>query len=272
MYETYWQLSHQPFANTSDSRFYYPTETHQGAILKLRYAIENRRGAALLAGASGLGKTLLAQSLLQQLPEQFAPRVNIVYPQMPPDQLLAFIAGELVGKHASVSPTVQQSVHVINQALAKNAQAGRHAIVVIDEAQLLRNTAGLETVRLLLNFEYGGQTGLTILLVGQPTLLASLERAPELDERLGVKCLLRALSPEETISYVAFRLRAAGAKRDLFDQPALEAVHRLSLGNPRRINRLCDLALLIGYAEERRTISAEQIESISNELVTLAAE
>ena len=272
MYEAYWQLTGQPFANTSDPRFYYPTETHQGALLKLRYAVEGKRGGALLAGSSGLGKSLLAQALLQQLPEQFAPRVNIVFPQMPPEQLVAFIAGELAGKHAPVPPTLEQSVHVINQVLARNSAAGRHAVVVIDEAQLLRNNGGFETARLLLNFEYGGQAGLTLVLIGQPALLAALERAPELDERLSVKCLLRALTLDETVSYVSFRLRAAGAKRDIFDQPALEAVHRLALGNPRRIHRLCDLALLVGYAEERRTITVEQIESVSQELVTLGQE
>ena len=64
MYETYWQLSQKPFENVTDARFYYPSESHQAALLKLRYAIENRRGAALLAGPSGCGKTLLTTMLL----------------------------------------------------------------------------------------------------------------------------------------------------------------------------------------------------------------
>ena len=58
MYETYWRLTQKPFENAADPRFYYPAESHQAALLKLRYAIENRRGAALLAGPSGSGKTL----------------------------------------------------------------------------------------------------------------------------------------------------------------------------------------------------------------------
>ena len=44
MYESYWQLDRRPFENTSDPQFYYPGESHQGAMLKLRYAIENRKG------------------------------------------------------------------------------------------------------------------------------------------------------------------------------------------------------------------------------------
>ena len=56
MYETYWRLTQKPFENAADPRFYYPAESHQAALLKLRYTIENRRGAALLAGPSGMGQ------------------------------------------------------------------------------------------------------------------------------------------------------------------------------------------------------------------------
>ncbi len=97
MYEAYWQLHAKPFENTSDTRFYYPAETHQGALLKLRYAVENRRSGALLTGGSGLGKSLVVQSLLRQLGDMFTPRVHVVFPQMPADQLLAYLAESLTG-------------------------------------------------------------------------------------------------------------------------------------------------------------------------------
>ncbi len=64
MYEAFWQLESKPFENTADPSYYFPAETHQGALLKLRYVVENRRAAALLTGGSGLGKSLLTQTLL----------------------------------------------------------------------------------------------------------------------------------------------------------------------------------------------------------------
>ena len=76
MYESHWQLAARPFDHSFDMRFYYPSEAHQGALLKLRYAIDSRHGAALLVGAPGLGKTLLTELLLARLPEHFAPRVH----------------------------------------------------------------------------------------------------------------------------------------------------------------------------------------------------
>lgn len=276
MYESYWRLHAKPFENHADPRFYYPSESHQGALLKLRYAIGQRRQAALLAGASGIGKTLLVDVLKRQLEQTVQPFVRLVFPQMSPAELLAYLAGELNNESAlsaaAPTPPVESSVRRIQQALAKNAARGQHAVVVIDEAHLLRDPAVFETLRLLLNFEIDGRPPFTLLLVGQPGLLRSIERMPSLEERLGAKSLLRSFTPEETSGYVAHRLQATGATREVFDSSALDALHCLSLGLPRRVNRLADLALLVGFAEERSTISAEQIEAVHEDLVTVAAE
>jgi len=273
MYETYWQLAAKPFENTADTRFYYPAETHQGALLKLRYVLDNRRSAALLCGGAGLGKSLVIQSLLRQLDENYAPRVHLVFPQMPADQLLAYLAQSLTGaSDPGTTPPIEQSVRALERTLGENVERGRHAVVVIDEAQDLSDYHTLETIRLLLNFEHNAIAGMSLLLAAQPSLLPVLERMPELDERLAVKCLLRRLTMEETFSYIDHRLQAAGAQREIFDATALEAVHHLSLGVPRRINRLCDLALLIGYAEERTALGREQIEAVSEELVAVVPE
>ncbi len=272
MYRTYWQLDAKPFENTADTRYYYPAETHQAALLKLRYAVENRRGAALLSGAAGLGKSLIVQTLLRQLGDDFAPRIHVVFPQMPPDQLLAYLAESLTGNGSDTTWPIQHSVRCIEQTLGANVEQGRHCVVVIDEAQDLDDNHTLETIRLLLNIEHHAMAAMTLVLVGQPAILPILDRMPELDERLAVKCLLRRLTLEETISYIHHRLQAAGARQEIFDATAMEAVHHLSLGVPRRINRLCDLALLIGFAEERTVIGREQIEAVSEELVAVATD
>ena len=111
-----------------------------------------------------------------------------------------------------------------------------------------------------------------MLLVGQTSFLPVLDRTPQLEERLGVKCLLRSFGEHETKLYVEHRLRVAGADREIFDNDAISAIHYQAHGNPRQINRLCDLALLVGYAEQQKTISAVQVESISQELTTVAPE
>ncbi len=273
MYEQYWQIAKKPFENTCDPAFYYPAEPHQGAMLKIRYAIEARRSAAILSGPAGLGKTLLIQQLRGHLAEQFAPFVHVVFPQMPPDQLLAYLAAEL-GATDGQSPgtSIEASVRAIQEHLRQNTQQGQHAVVAIDEAHLLEDPRILEALRLLLNFDADGQSALTLLLAGQTSLLPHLDRRPDLEQRIDVKCLLRLLSMEETISYVNHRLAAAGARRAIFEDDALEALFHLTHGTPRQINRLCDLALLVGFAEEVPAIGATQIEAVSEELIAVAPE
>jgi general secretion pathway protein A len=271
MYEPYWQLDCRPFESTADARFQFPAAAQRGALLKLRYALENRRGAALLAGESGLGKSYVAQTLLRQLGEAFAPRVQLVFPQMPADQLLTYLADQLTGQNSSLTATVDQSVRRIEHCLREHAKAGRHPIIVIDEAQLLATSHTLETIRLLMNFQHDGQPLASYLLVGQTGLALAAQRMPQLDERLAVKCLLTRLSKTETAGYIQHRLAAAGAKRPIFDVSAVETIFQLTQGVPRRINRLCDLALLVGYGEELRTLSASHIESIQEELIGTSA-
>ncbi|MCY2993525.1 MAG: AAA family ATPase, partial [Planctomycetota bacterium] len=265
MYTTYWKLNVRPFDSSFDRRFYYPSEAHQATLLKLRYAIENRRGAALLAGASGLGKTLLVHALHEDLPEEYGPLVHVRFAQMAPTELLSFLADGLTGE-TSGEAAVNHSVQRIEQALAKNVESHRHAVVVIDEAQLLRDTGGLETVRLLLNFE----AAWTLLLVAQPAILPALERMPELEERLSVKCLLRRFTLEETVSYIHHRMLAASTidTPAIFEPTSLETIHRLTDGIPRRIHRLCDLCLLIGDAEDLPQITPTHVAAVAEELAT----
>ena len=272
MYEAYWKLDARPFDHTAEARFYYPGESQQGALLKLRYAVEMRQPAALLAGPAGVGKTTLVQTLLRQCSDGLSPRLNVVFPQLPGDQLLLYLAGQLQGERATAHATLEQSLRRIETVLADNARAGKHALVVIDEAHLLPNNGGLETVRLLLNLQHAGKPLATVLLLGQTGLLVSVERTPNLEERFAVKCLLRRLTQTETMAYVQHRLQAAGSNRSLFTDAALEAIHAHALGVPRRINRLCDLALLVGFAEEASVIDAAQIEAVSEELLTSSAD
>jgi general secretion pathway protein A len=273
MYETYWQLKQKPFENVADPRFYYPGESHQAALCKLRYAIENHRGGALLAGPSGVGKTLVTAMLAKCLGEAFTPLVRLTFPQMSTQELLAYLADELDGAEpAALNPGLQVSIRRIQRFLAANSEQGRHAVLVIDEAHLLEGVQTFEALRLLLNFESGGAPALTLLLVGQPAVLPLLDRMPQWEEQLGVKCLLRPFSETETAAYVEHRLRVAGAVRSIVDADAMPTLHALTHGIARRINRLCDLALLVGFAEEQAMLGAEQFEAVSQELVAVAAE
>ncbi|HEY1064541.1 MAG TPA: AAA family ATPase [Pirellulales bacterium] len=271
MYEAYWKLERRPFENVADPDFFSPCETHQGALLKIRYAVENQKGAALLAGEHGSGKTMIVEMLKQQLPEFAGPFVHIVYPQMSPADLVAYIAEEIKPTDPNAPQrTLQQSVRTIQTCLAENTAAGRHAVIVIDEAHLIEDAACWDALRLLLNFRSLGRPDATLVIVGQLQLLSTIERTASWDERLSVKCVLKPLSLDDTAAYLQHRLHAAGGRPEIFTPEGVESLYRLSGGLPRRINRLADLALVIGYAEENLTIGPAELDAVCGELVSVS--
>ena len=267
MYEAFWSLSGRPFGVGCETELYYPSETHQAALLKLRYAVENRIGAAMLVAESGLGKTLLVRALFEQLGESFQPLVHLRFPWLPAREMVAYLSESVAGDEPIEGPVpFYRQVAYLQEALAANAESGHHAVVVIDEAHVITSNQVMECLRLLLNFETAGRPDWTILLVGQTPLLTAVEERPALDDHLAVKTTLRRLASDETAAYVAHRLRAVGGDRSIFADASVEAIHHASFGIPRRINRLADLAMLVAFAEDEPVVRQEHVESAESEL------
>jgi len=272
MYEGYWQLDRNPFDDDADLRGFFRSATHQATLLKLRYLIENGKGTGLLAGGTGIGKSYLIQVLCRQLAEPLGPFVHLVFPQMSASELLAWLAVELGAPDepgGREPESLDRIIRKIELQLRKFGEEGRHPVIVVDEAHLIEDVQVFQALRLLLNFPQQNGCRFSLIFAGQNDLLNTVRRMGQLEERLAVKCLLRPLSPEETTSYVSCRLEAAGATRPIFAPEAMQPLYELSGGIPRRINRLCDLALLVGFADESATISAEQVEAVAEELTAV---
>jgi general secretion pathway protein A len=272
MYESYWHLDRNPFDGETDLSGFFRSATHQATLLKLRYLIENGKGAGLLAGGTGIGKTYLIQVLCRQLTEPLGPFVHLVFPQMSASELLGYLAVELgaCGQDSGCQiEGLDRTIRQIDLRLRQFGEEGRHPVIIVDEAHLIEDVQVFQALRLLLNFSQQTGCRFSLILVGQNELLTTVRRMGQLEERLAVKCLLRPLSADETTLYVSCRLEAAGATRPIFAPEAMEPLHELSGGIPRRINRLCDLALLVGFADESTTISAEQVEAVAEELTAV---
>ncbi len=273
MYESHWNLNSRPFENRHDASYYYPSESHQAALLKLRYAVENRRGATVLCGMSGMGKTLILQSLSEQLPEFVSTFVSINYPAMDADQLIRTMALRLAGSgRDSRKLDVAESISLIDEVVAEHAKHEKQIVIAIDEAQLLEQYNLIEPIRLLLNLgaqSKAGESSITLILCGQSTLLPHVQRNISLDERIAVRCILNRFALDETAAYIGHRIRSSeGQVERIFEPSALETIHGLTQGVPRRINRLCDLALMVGYAQEASRIDSQLIEEVHSELTT----
>lgn len=274
MYESYWNLNSSPFENWGAESFYFPSDVHQTALLQVRYLIENRRAAVALCGDCGMGKSLIAEMLADQLSQSQSPIGRVVFPQLSGEQLLGYIADELTGEQGPPNEPPRTTLRRLGDFLAENVANDRHAVLFVDEAHLLTSSDQLETLRLLLNLQHDrhrGESAITLVLVGQTTLLTTIERFRALDDRMAAKCLLSRFTAAQTAAYVAHRLQAAGGSiEDVFSAEAIEVLHLRALGIPRRINRLADLALMVGYAEEAERIEPRHVEGVHHELANAA--
>jgi len=267
MYEKHWGLQKSPFGNDHRAESYFVSNVHQSALLKLRFVIDHRRGAGLLVGPSGSGKTRLLRALLPE-GDDHAPVVNIVYPLMSPQELLCYVLAELGDpSNAGGSASMDVLLRQLMRRFEELTSAGRAPVIVIDDAHTISDRRVFESLHLLLNLQQSPALEFTLILAGQPELVGMTKRLVQLDDRISIPCVLTAMSAKETAGYVQHRLQAAGAKHEVFSKAALQAVHELSGGLPRRINRLCDFALLVGYAEGLGLIDdAQHVEGVSTEL------
>ncbi|MEZ6056996.1 MAG: AAA family ATPase [Planctomycetaceae bacterium] len=273
MYESYWRLTSAPFENDANPAHYFPGRSHHGALLKLRYLIENRKGVGLVVGGHGAGKSFLTHVLEQQLAERFRPVVRLVYPQLTPSELLSTLAVRLGEPATSVDS--HQGADVIfarlERRLTTHVREGQSPVIIIDEAHLLETTH-LQTLQLLLNLQQQQPDLFSLVLCGRPDLLNRVRKLPALHDRVAVRTTLHPLSEEESTQYIKHRLKIAGLETAVFDPDALRSFWQLSQGVPRKINQLCDLSLLVGFADGLEKLTRIEVEAAAEELCGVSAD
>lgn len=269
MYQEFYGFREKPFHVTADPSFLYPSRHHQEAMAHLLYGIRERLGFLMITGEVGTGKTTLAKVLLLRL-EGPTRTALVLNPLLSGTELLRAIARDFglfqEGQEGEgIRPPSSRGglLIALEQFLLRNAASGGTAVLVVDEAQAL-SAATLEQVRLLSNVETAKQKLLQIVLIGQPELahrLAGEPRLRALAGRIAVQYEIRPLEESEVGEYVEHRLRtAAGERGPYFTPEAVRAVARISGGIPRRINLLCDQALVVGFVRESREITGQMVE------------
>ena len=259
MYERHWQLERAPFDHDRRSDSFYSGRLHQEAIVKLNYLIEHGKGAAALVGASGTGKTHVLEMVRQRV-SHGCPVVQLVYPQLSPHELVAYLTQELGGcplDFNSANLGLDVLLRSFETRLKELTEAGHEPVIILDDAHLIEDRRVFQTLHQLMNFQRPGRSNFALILAGQPELIGTLQTTAQIADRMAFHCFLQSLEEVETAEYIVHRLQAAGRSKPLFDSSA---------GIPRRINRLCDFALLVGYANQLQRISADQIEGVHTEI------
>ena len=271
MYAQFFGLSKEPFSIAPDPRFLFMSDSHREALAHLLYGVSGGGGFVLLTGEIGAGKTTVCRAFLDQVP----PNCKVAYIFNPRLTVLELL--QTVGDEFSIprpvptgtgSASVKDYVDALNKFLLMSYAKGSHVVLIIDEAQSLAADV-LEQLRLLTNLETSERKLLQIVLIGQPELRDMLAR-PDLEQlaqRVIARYHLPALSAAETAQYIQHRLAVAGpSARGPFDGRAVARIHALTGGVPRRINLLCDRALLGAYAHGQHQVGRDTVEQAAREV------
>ena len=276
MYAQFFGLSQEPFSIAPDPRYLFMSERHREALAHLLYGVGGGGGFVLLSGEIGTGKTTVCRAFLEQMPGN----CNVAYifnPKLTAQELLRSVCDEFRVPYSAAepsgAPSAKDYVDALNGFLLQAHADGRNSVLIIDEAQMLSADV-LEQLRLLTNLETNERKLLQIMLIGQPELRTMLAQ-PELEQlsqRVIARFHLDALSLAETQQYIQHRLSVAGLKGAMpFDRKALARIHQLTGGVPRRINLLCDRAMLGAYALGTATIDRRIVDKAAGEVFESAS-
>jgi general secretion pathway protein A len=274
MYEDFYGFVQPPFSLTPDPRFLYRSESHDVALQQVWQAIRRKEGFIVLTGDIGTGKTTLCRTLLEQF-DQTTFTALILNPFLSVEELLreVLLSFGVVSKDALKSGRLataskHELVRTLHDFLLSLVPLHGSAVLIIDEAQHLSPEV-LEEIRVLSNLETNDQKLLQIVIVGQLNLLDVLQKSElrQLDQRISIRCSLKALTREEVEAYVTHRLWVArGSTAVTFTPKAFDLVHALSGGVPRMINLICDRSLMIGCERQTSRIAEEHVVAAATQI------
>jgi type II secretory pathway predicted ATPase ExeA len=238
---------------------------HKRAIANVKFAIMNRDSFVVITGEIGIGKTTILNKIYSDLGDSLL-LARLAHTTLSPVELLQ---ATLLAFQQPVE--TNQKLFLLEQIrlfLIEQYHQNNHVIIAIDEAQnLCVNT--LEELRLLTCIDSNDRKLLTVVLVGQPDLndLIDLDRLANLRQRTRLRQHLDSLTAADTMKYLRHRLAVAGGSFDnLFAPGTANLIYRVTLGNPRLINTLCDTAMMACAVEKTKTVTHEILQEALYEL------
>ncbi|MEM7731343.1 MAG: AAA family ATPase [Pseudomonadota bacterium] len=264
-------LSKRPFSLAPDPDFLFLSAAHQRAKSALEYGLVARSPITLVTGAIGAGKTLLLRDFMNHIEEDL--RIGLVANASPADrtEMLRLILYAL-GQKPPDGDSYATFYAALEAFLVDEYRDGRRVVLIFDEAQNL-DWSSLEHLRMLTNINFAEHELVQLMLIGQSELRDMIMRPDlrQLAQRVSASMHLPGLSRDDVGSYITHRLALAGAAYEIFDEPTHALIYEATGGTPRLINQLCDYALLYAFAEGETTVTAEAVNTVTEDGVLLVA-
>lgn len=260
-YARSWGATDVPFGPSSDQAWV--TIACQERALGLLNQTAALRGAMLLSGGNGMGKSVLVGRWVRQLEPRLYFGVTLTQATLSATSLLAALVSRL-GK--SVSFRRERNLDEIAGFLHEHER--QTLVIVLDEAQNC-NHSTLEELRLLLGLNLPSQPTFALVLIGDEYLLGQLQLRNQraLCSRLSAHHALRAWTAEEAGEYLKRGLEAVGIVRTQVFAPAgLDLLVRATAGVPRSVCLLARAAWLAAAAAQAQEITAPIVQEVLEQI------
>ncbi len=260
-YEAFYHLKEAPFFNIPDERYFYKSVQAEKAMLKIFHAVKRKMGLCVVTGGIGTGKTMLSRKLLDALNSDFyeSSLIVMVHSEATSEWFLRKLAIQFGVENVDLpKPALISQLY---ERLTEIQDEGRIPVVIIDEANMVKNKEFFEEMRGLLNFESAQGKLLNFVLFGLPELKENLHLDIPLAQRIAIAIEMKPMDERNTIAYIRYRLSVAGAQRLIFNQDALALIYRYSGGVPRIVNTIADNALLEGFFERKETVDGSVLQN-----------
>lgn len=255
---SFYSLKENPFADCVHPAFFFRTDGHADTFRSMMLAVEFRASLGMVTGPSGTGKTLVSQLLLQHFEDpKYRVALVLVTPGLSKTGLLREILSELNLALPVGIPRVQDLVKQLSNHIIELHEQGQRLVIIVDECHLLSADC-LHIIRTISNIETPQEKLVTCLLFGESRLADRLTHSSyaSLTNRIYLRSELHPLTPAEAAQYIKFRLLTAGQLNEVFTEAALLAVHELSGGICRSVNKLAMLSLI--EAADRRSGTVDE--------------
>ena len=254
MYTEHFGLTDKPFNLVPDPSYLYPSPNHKKALTMLEYGLVSHAGFTVVTGEIGAGKTTLLRALLNKIGDDCViGLINNTHESF--GELMIWVLDALEIESTAIDNAGRYRDYI--DFVVEQHVSGRRVVLMVDEAQNL-SVQSLEELRLLSNVNIDSDIFLQLILTGQPELIEKLNR-PDMEQfaqRIGVEYHLKALNYPETQKYIQHRLNTAGATYPIFSYEACAVIYCHSEGIPRKINNLCDFAMVYAFADDKKTVEA----------------
>ncbi len=228
----------------------------------MHYLVEQRQRLGLLLGDEGSGKSFLMEYFTDELRREGAVVARIGLEGLEPAEMLSGILRSL-----RTNPSPRESMvslwRRLEDRLRANSYQETDTVILFDDADLASESVLTQLTRLT-RHDMTSRSRLTIVLSARPMRLGLIG-----DRLLELSTLRIDIEPwqmSDTSEFIKNALIGAGCGHPLFTEEALERLHQLAHGVPRRVSQLADLSLLAGAGCNLREIDAEVVESVYEEL------